>query len=178
MAGAWTLHQRHTACSACSLDFQAGQDVFSLLRVQEGELARADLCGACFDARDAEEDVVYWRTQQKVQAGPMRVDFDLLLGALDTLASDQREDRRDLAYLLALLLVRHRKLRLERVEMRKGKEILVLRRVRSQRRFQVESRELDEERRRSLSATLADLLDPTREADLSPETECDAEAKP
>ena len=177
MSGSWTLHQRHTACSGCSMEFQAGQDVFSLLRVHEGELARVDLCGSCFDARNQEQDVVYWRTQQKAQEGPMRVDFDLLLGALDSLANDQREDRRDLAYLLALLLVRHRKLRLERVEMRKGKEILVLRRVRSQRRFQVESRELDEERRRSLSATLADLLDPTREADLSMAAEPEEESK-
>jgi len=69
-------------------------------------------------------------------------------------------------------------LRLERVEMHRGREILVLRRVRSQRRFQVESRELDEERRRSLSATLASLLDPTQEADLHLDEDSPGDPKP
>jgi len=178
MAGSWTIHQRHTACGGCGRDFQIGEDVFSLLRMQQAELERVDLCGGCFDARDQDADLVFWRSSQRAEEGPMRVDFDLLLGALDKLAADTREDRRDLAYLLALLLVRHRKLRLERVEMRRGQEILVLRRVRSQRRFQVESRELDEDRRRSLSATLASLLDPTQEAELSLEEESLEDPKP
>ncbi len=169
MAGSWRLHQRQGACGACIHEFQPGEDVFSLLRMEEQELARVDLCGGCFDARDEEADLVFWRTRHREAEGPVRVDFDLLLGALDRLAQSEKDDRRDLAYLLSLLLVRHRKLRLERVEMRKGREILVLRRVRSQRRFQVESRELDEERRQALSADLADLLDPTSEVDLAAE---------
>jgi len=97
----------------------------------------------------------------------MKMDFDLLLAAMEGMAKDEREERRDLCYLLALLLVRHRKLRLERVEMRGKKEFLILRKVRTQNRFPVESRELDSERRQKLTGILAELMDPTAEGNLS-----------
>ncbi len=139
-----------------------------MLRVVEGVLQRVDLCRSAFESRDAADDVVWWRTTHRAhgRGGGLRVDFDMLLSAMEVLAKDEREDRRDLAYLLSLLLVRHRKLRLERVEMRGGQEHMVLRRVRTQQRFTVPSRDLDDERRRGLTAVLAELLDPTRETGL------------
>lgn len=138
-----------------------------MLRVVESVLQRVDLCRTAFESRDADADVVWWRTTHRAHGrGGLRVDFDMLLAAMEALAKDEREDRRDLAYLLSLLLVRHRKLRLERVEMRGGQEYMVLRRVRSQQRFTVPSRDLDDERRRGLTAVLAELLDPTRETGL------------
>lgn len=138
-----------------------------MLRVVDGVLQRVDLCRAAFDDRDPDTDVVWWRTTHRAAGGVgLKADFDVLLAAMETLAKDRREDRRDLAYLLSLLLVRHRKLRLERVETRGGREFMVLRKVRSQQRFTVPSRELDEERRRGLTAVLAELLDPTRDQGL------------
>lgn len=167
MAASWTFPKRDACCSDCGRSFQEGEEVYSLLRLVAEELQRADACRACFDQRDPSQDVVYWRTVQREKGGRMRVDFDLLLAAMEGLALDTREERRDLCYLLALLLVRHRKLRLERVEMRDSKEFLILRKVRSQNRFPVESRELDPQRRRKLTSILADLMDPTLEGDLS-----------
>ena len=99
-------------------------------------------------------------------AAALRVDFDLLLHAMARLAEDAREDGRDLAFLLALLLVRYRKLRLVRVEKRRGREVMVMRKVRTTREFPVETRDLSEDRRQALSATLAGLLDPTQEGGL------------
>ncbi|MHC4380069.1 MAG: hypothetical protein ACYSU1_03130 [Planctomycetota bacterium] len=167
MADSWNFRKRDATCSDCSRSFQEGEEVYSLLRLAEDELQRGDACRACFDQRDATQDVVFWRTTHSEKKGAVMVDFDLLLAAMEGLAADQREDRKDLCYLLALLLVRHRKLRLERVEMRGAKEFLILRKVRSQNRFPVESRELESERRQKLTAVLADLLDPTQEGDLS-----------
>lgn len=166
MSSTWNFRKRDATCSDCSRSFQEGEEVYSLLRLAEEELQRVDACRACFDQRDASQDVVFWRTTHSEKKGAMMVDFDLLLAAMEGLASDAREDRKDLCYLLALLLVRHRKLRLERVEMRGAKEFLILRKVRSQNRFPVESRELESGRRQKLTAVLADLLDPTQEGDL------------
>ncbi len=161
----WTYPKRDAACSDCSRSFQEGEEVYSLLRFHAEQLQRVDACRACFDQRDASNDVVYWRTVHREKKGAMRVDFDVLLAAMESLSQDQREERRDLCYLLALLLVRHRKLRLERVEMRGGQEYLVLRKIRSQNRFVVESRELESQRRKALTGVLAQLLDPTQDGD-------------
>jgi hypothetical protein len=166
MAENWTYAKRQLCCNDCERTFQEGEEVYSLLRIVESELQRVDLCRASFDDRDPEQDVVYWRTSHHAKGGAMRVDFDMLLAVLEKLEGDDRPERLDLRYLLTLLLVRHRKLRLERVETRKGKELLVLRKVRFKTTFKVESRELEDERRKKLSAILAGLMDPTSEAGL------------
>lgn len=176
MVGAWQFRKREAACGDCSRGFQEGEEVYSLLRLVEDELQRLDACRACFDQRDASQDVVYWRTTHQEKKGGVMIDFDMLLAAMESLAADKREDRQDLCYLLALLLVRHRKLRLERVEMRGKKEFLILRKVRTQNRFPVESRELEPERRQRLTAVLAELMDPTQEGDLSAALETEEEA--
>ena len=166
MAEHWTYAKRQLCCSDCGRSFQEGEEVYSLLRIVEEELQRADLCRTSFDDRDPNQDVVYWRTAHREKRGAMKVDFDMLLAVLEKLDGDDREERRDLRYLLTLLLVRHRKLRLERVEARQGREYLVLRKVRTKTTFKVESRSLEEERRKRLSVILAGLLDPTTEGDL------------
>jgi len=166
MAQSWSFRKRDATCSDCTRSFQEGEEVYSLLRLVEEELQRVDACRSCFDQRDASQDVVYWRTSHSEKRGAMKMDFDLLLAAMEGMAKDEREERRDLCYLLALLLVRHRKLRLERVEMRGQKEFLILRKIRSQNRFPVESRELEPERRQKLTGILAELMDPTADGDL------------
>lgn len=166
MSGGWPLARCREACSRCAAPFAAEQDLWSLLCFDGAALTREDLCRACMEARDAGEDVVWWRTRARRGATGLRVDFELLLQAMARLAGDPRDEAKDLAFLLALLLVRHRRLRLLRVEARRGREVLVLRKVHTTREFPVEAREWSEERRQALSATLAGLLDPTQEAGL------------
>jgi len=88
----------------------------------------------------------------------------MLLTLLEKLLDDPRDDRKDLSYLLSLLLVRHRKLRLERVQVKGQQEIMLLRKTRTKKTFAVESREMTDERRTELSKQLTELVDPTRES--------------
>ncbi len=166
MSEAWRLQRCQEVCTRCAAPFAAEEDLFSLLRFELSELRREDLCRSCFDARIENDEVIWWRTRARRRAAALRVDFDLLLHAMARLAEDAREDGRDLAFLLALLLVRYRKLRLVRVEKRRGREVMVMRKVRTTREFPVETRDLSEDRRQALSATLAGLLDPTQEGGL------------
>ncbi|MBC8371191.1 MAG: hypothetical protein H8E25_14420 [Planctomycetes bacterium] len=167
MANDWQYTKRDQQCSDCAHTYAEGEDVFSMLRMIDGDLQRADLCRACFDSRDQTSDVVYWRTSQHEKRQALRLDFDLLLSLLEKLLDDQRDDRKDLCYLLSLLLVRHRKLRLERVQMSGEQEKMVLRKTRTKKTFVVESREMTDERRTQLSQQLTELVDPTKEHDLS-----------
>ncbi|RMH04590.1 MAG: hypothetical protein D6702_02750 [Planctomycetota bacterium] len=166
MSGEWRYQRRQGACAVCGRSFAADETVFSLLRFAGEELERGDLCSPCFDGREETEDVFFWRTRHAEDRRGLRVDFDLVLGVLQRLREDERPERRDFCFLIALLLVRHRKLRLQGVVRRRGREFLQLRRPRARQPFEVEVRELDEERRSRLSAVLAGLLDPAREADL------------
>jgi hypothetical protein len=164
MAKDWQYSKRNKQCDDCDYSFTDGEDVFSLLRMIDGDLQRADLCRACFDSRDEAADVVYWRTTQHESRQSLRLDFDMLLALLEKLLDDPRDDRKDLSYLLSLLLVRHRKLRLERVQVKGQQEVMLLRKTRTKKTFAVESREMTDERRAELSSQLTELVDPTRES--------------
>lgn len=166
MAKDWQFSKRNQQCSDCEHVFIDGEDVFSMLRMLDSDLQRADLCRACFGSRDESTDVVYWRTSQHEKRQALRLDFDMLLALLDKLLSDERDDRKDLCYLLSLLLVRHRKLRLERVQMQGKQEVMLLRKTRTKKTFAVESREMTDERRTELSQQLTELVDPTKEGEL------------
>ncbi len=140
-----------------------GETLFSLLRFHEDELERGDLCSACFERREEAEEVFFWRTSHRESRGGVKIDFEVVLAVLHKLRQYERPERRDFCFLLALLLVRHRKLKLQTVLRRGKRELLQLRKPRSKDPFEVEVRELDDDRRARLSGVLAGLLDPTRE---------------
>ena len=80
--------------------------------------------------------------------------------------NEKNPAKKDFRFLLALLLVRHRKLRLVTVLKRASCEFLSLRKPRTKQLFEVEVRELHQARREQLSQALAGLMDPTLEVDL------------
>lgn len=167
MAGEWKFARRQGSCGACGASFAEGAAVYSLLRFDGQELSRGDWCEACFDRRDPAQDLFYWRGRHHAAGGgTVRVDFELLLATVQRCAQDPRPICRDFAFLAALLLVRHRRLRLLGVQRSSGRELLSLRRVRSQECLEVEVRDLDEGRRAELTRVLAGLFDPTQELDL------------
>ena len=163
----WALHRRQGACAACQRGFAEGEAVFSMLRADGEELQRGDLCAECFDRRDQAQDLIWWRTTHRDKRGGVRIDFDLVLALFEKLAERPGEGLRDLRFLLALLLVRHRKLRLTGVRVRGKREFLQLRKPRTRREHEAEVRDLDPERRAELTRVLGELMDPTAEGGLA-----------
>lgn len=130
-------------------------------------MERGDLCSACFDERNPELDLIFWRTVHQENAKQaVKMDFEVLYSLLVKLRKDRRPPCRDFCFLLALLMVRHRRLRLMSVTRKRKKEYLVLRKVRTQKIVEVEVRDLSPELRQRLSRVLSELLDPTRDGDL------------
>ena len=162
----WKIVRRQAACSDCEQPFAEDQVFWSLLRVGEEGFARVDLCASCFDTRDPEQDLFWWRTCHVPGKQALRMDPDALMGVMASLSEDSRSERLDFRFLLALLLVRHRRLRLLSVSRQGKREFLRLRRVRGKKEFEVEVRELDAACRDQLAGVLRGLLDPTLEPDL------------
>lgn len=159
----WAVRRRQGLCVACERGFVEGEAVFSMLRLEEDELQRGDLCAACFDRRDQAADLIWWRTSHQERKGGMRMDFELVLALFEKLGENPSEGTLDLRFLLSLLLVRHRKLRLVGVRTRGKREFLQLRKPRTKKEYEAEVRELEQARRERLTAALAELMDPTAE---------------
>jgi len=122
----WTIGRRVASCSGCEAEFKDGDKLYSLLRVVDEGLERADLCLECHDGKLLEDALFWWRTRYQVeeQRG-LKLDLEAieaLFMALDPgggggeSGGQQASERLlELRYLLCLILLRKRRLKVTKV---------------------------------------------------------------
>src|SRR5688572_469027 len=105
--------QRSTRrCAATDRALQPGETCFSVLEIQGADVVRKDYCNEAWSTAP-ESAIGWWKTRipdpaaKKVKLAPNEV----LLQLFDEMAD--RHDQHDLRYVLTLLLVRRRVLRLD-----------------------------------------------------------------
>jgi hypothetical protein len=127
----WKITTRTPECSACKRTFPEGERHVSALSLQGEELSRIDSCEACFRPEAGREDLFYWFTRTRL--GRRRgLEFDLpTLEQLFLRLEGRSEKRiREVRYVLCLILMRKRRLKLQRVERGPEGEAMVVRRPR------------------------------------------------
>jgi hypothetical protein len=161
----WKYSRRTGLCSACTRAFAEQEQLFSLLRMHDGALVREDRCPACFGAARAAEfeasgGLAYWRTRF-APGGGLRLDLDALEALFltvigreaDGAANEVARDRvGELCYLLGLLLLRKRRLKLKRIAPATGaqREKLVVNRPRRPQEYEIAVYDLTPERQAEL----------------------------
>lgn len=129
MATDWKIREKEEGCAACKRPFGAGEEHFSILVVGADALGREDRCVACFEAAE-ETPGIFWRTRRQAAGRRLTVDFESIERLFLALEGRSEERLEELRYLLALLLVRKKRLKLVRVLRREQGEFLALRRPR------------------------------------------------
>lgn len=158
----WKIHRKHDTCTACDRPFEEGEALYSLLRITEEGLAREDRCGSCFrEANEGDPDApIWWRTRRRAEGSKrLSVDFEAVEGLFLALEGRPEERLRELRYLLSLLLMRKRRLKLVRVKRRADDEVMVVRRPRRKDELEVEVFDLTAERAGELRAELEGLFE-------------------
>ncbi len=145
-------------CAATGRDLQPGDTYFSALVPEGGEVRRLDYSAEAWNG-PPENCLGWWQAavpaanQQRMQWAPN----DVLLEYFEQLGEDA--ERRDLRYLLTLLLIRRRLLRLEGHEHNEqGEEIAVLYCPRNEQQYQVPVVMPENERLPLIQQELAQLL--------------------
>jgi len=134
----WKIPAGADVCSACGEALSAGDPVTTVFRLGEGGPERADLCAACVESGEAPSDGFTWRRKQPESAQRKAVvDYALLNELFDRMLLRTDELYRRLTYLVALVLIRKRKLRLIGFELREGREVMVVNRGAGQPAFDV-----------------------------------------
>ena len=124
----WKIERIRDRCTTCSKPFGHEQLVVSAIALDAQEHAvRRDLCSECATA--LERTIVWWETRFQQQASKKKkVDFDRLLRVFEAWQKTPPKDGEALLYLITLLLVRKRYLKLVDLVNEEGKEYLRLRR--------------------------------------------------
>lgn len=156
----WRIHRREARCTRCERAFQEGESFFSLLFFDADRLRREDLCPPCFEAPRAEgplpPDALFWRARHLTdKKARFAVDFEAIEELFLSLAGRPEGRLQELRYLLSLLLLRKKRLKLVGVRRSATGETLCVRRPRRQEEFEVQVFELDSARAVTLKAELA-----------------------
>lgn len=147
MSGAeWKIQRHGTRCHATDREFEEGETFYSAIFWTEGELERRDYCVEAWKARfgapsegaddspeadapeaDAPEarPFSFWRTRLPRSDEPPRIAFQEAEDCFWQLVEPPKLDAetRSLAFVLSLLLLRKKKIRLESTERRRGREV-------------------------------------------------------
>ncbi|MBK7643628.1 MAG: hypothetical protein IPJ19_11385 [Planctomycetes bacterium] len=134
----WKIKTRTPECSTCSRAFPEGERHVSALSLQGEELQRFDCCEACFRPEAGREDLFFWYARSR--PGKTRaLEFDLPTLEQLFLGLEGRAERRirEMRYVLCLILMRKRRLKLQRVERGSEGEAMLVRRPRREESLRV-----------------------------------------
>lgn len=164
----WKIRRKQGECTGCERPFEDGERHASLLRAGEEGLSREDLCTGCWDAHAPDDATLFWWFTRFIANRKRSLNLDLAsLERLFTELDGREEGKlREIRYLLCLLLMRKRRLRLERVQRGRAGEALIVRRPRRKEELVVHVFDFSSERIDTLRGDLLEILDgagPTEE---------------
>ena len=164
----WKFARRRDRCNACESVFEEGTRHVSALSFAGEDLARADLCLACWGARARPEEIFFWYTRMCADRRGLRLDLPMLEQLFHRLEGRAEEPMVELRYVLCLLLMRKKRLKLVRIT-RDPAETMVVRRPRREESLPVLVRDLSAERIEELRRELAEIFDGAESAPLGTE---------
>ncbi len=148
----WDIPSGCHPCDACEQPAGPGDAVTSVLRFGDPGLdglgiLREDLCATCPKLGELSgQDDFYWRHTIPVDGAPrLVVDYQMLREIFMLLVKREEPEYQRLAYLVGLVLLRKRLLRLKRFEALDGHEVMVVTRGAGQPEVVVPAPHLDAE---------------------------------
>ncbi|MEM8710660.1 MAG: hypothetical protein AAGG01_06885 [Planctomycetota bacterium] len=169
MATTWTIARRQGTCSETGAAFGDGERHVSMLVVQDGALERHDLCMDAWRSLrsriEAEEDpaqepLFWWMTRHEVtKKKTVQLDMDSLAELFVQLEGREEIQVRELRYVLCLLLMRKRRVKVERVLREGDEESFIVKRPRVDQRYKVYVYDFEPERLDEVRAQLQAVFD-------------------
>jgi hypothetical protein len=155
----WEIHKPLGQCSGSGQAIDFGNEyVGALVETEEG-LARRDYH---LDFWDREKPTVfcYWRTKlpHPEQKKKVFVDDGMLMAFFDRLAGEEAPDRLNFRFVLALILMRKRRLKYDGTTVQGDREVWRLKVTGEQRMVEVTNPHLGEEEIEQLSAQIGEVL--------------------
>ncbi len=157
--GDWEINKPLGQCYGTGREIEPGEDYFGAL-VETGEgLQRRDFC---VDYWESEKPDVfcYWKTRlpHPNQKKQIFVDDEMLLAFFERLGKETEQEKVNFRFVLALILMRKRRLKYDTTRVEDGNEIWRLRIVSEKQIVEVINPHLDEEQIEQLSSQIGQIL--------------------
>lgn len=158
--GEWEIDKPLGQCYGTGRKIEPGEEYFGALVETDQGLLRRDFCA---DYWDSEKPSVfcYWKTKL-IPAGqkkPIFVDDEMLMAFFERLAGEREQEKINFRFVLALVLMRKRRLKYDSSKAEDGKEIWRLRIAGGDKEFvELINPHLDEEQIEQLSSQIGQIL--------------------
>jgi len=157
--GEWEINKPLGQCYGSEKTIEAGEEYFGALVETEEGLARRDFSGEYWEA-EKPEVFCYWKTRLPTpdQKKQIFVDDEMLMAFFERLAEETEQEKVNFRFVLALILMRKRRLKYDRTKNEGDVEIWRLRVVGEGEYVEVVNPHLDEEQVGQLSLQMGQIL--------------------
>jgi hypothetical protein len=156
----WEIEKPLGHCWGSGKKIEFGEEYFAALVETDQEFQRRDFCAEYW--QDEKPEVFcYWKTKlpHPDQKKKIFVDDEMLMTFFNRLEQETEQEKMNFRFVLALILMRKRRLKYDSSKTENNKEIWRLRIVGSDRQFvEVRNPNLDEEQIQQLSSQLSQIL--------------------
>ena len=155
----WEINKPLGVCCGTDVEIEPGSDYYGALVETEEGLARRDFSVQYWEAE--EPDVYcFWRGRLALadEKKPLFIDDEMLMAFFERLEKETDSEKMDFRFVLALILMRKRKLKYDSGRTEDGKEIWRLRVVGRKELVDVLNPGLSEEKIEQLSGQLGQIL--------------------
>jgi len=155
----WEINKPLGQCCGTGRKIEYGEEYFgALLETGEG-LQRRDFCADYWE-KEKPNVFCYWKTRlpQPNQKKQIFVDDEMLLAFFERLGIETEQEKVNFRFVLALILMRKRRLKYDTTRVEDGNEIWRLRIVGEKQIVEVINPHLDEEQIEQLSSQIGQIL--------------------
>ena len=156
----WEIEKPLGHCWGSGKKIEFGEEYFAALVETDQGFQRRDFCAEYW--QDEKPEVFcYWKTKlpHPDQKKKIFVDDEMLMAFFDRLEQETEQEKINFRFVLALILMRKRRLKYDSSKIKDNKEIWRLRVVGSDKQFvEVRNPNLDEEQIQQLSSQLSQIL--------------------
>ena len=155
----WEVSKPLGRCYGTGKKIEYGEEYFAALVETEEGLARRDFCADYWQA-EKPDVFCYWKSKLASPDEKRRifVDDDMLMAFFERLAGESEQEKVNFRFVLALVLMRKRRLRYDSSETQGDNEIWRLRVVGGKETVEVINPHLDEEQIERLSSQIGQIL--------------------
>ena len=155
----WEITKPLGACSGSGRQFDDGEDYFAALVETEQGLERRDFSAEYWE-QEKPEVFCFWKTRlvTSEEKKALFIDDDMLMAFFERLSHETDPEKVSFRFVLALVLMRKRRLKYDTTKMDGQTEIWCLRVVGSKETVEVVNPHLNEEQIEQLSAQIGQIL--------------------
>ncbi|MCF7972391.1 MAG: hypothetical protein K9N55_01105 [Phycisphaerae bacterium] len=162
----WEIYKPSGECAATGTKIESGEEYYGALVDSDEGLVRKDFCTTYWD-QEKPTVYCYWKTRLPYpnQKKKVFLDDEMLMAFFDRLENDDQQERVNFRFVLALILMRKRRLKYECSVIREGHEIWTLKVTGEKRQVEVDNPHLDEAQIEQLSQQMGQVLNADLESD-------------